>query len=104
MRWVGFKAQSLRAQHDSAGTERQRLRFASLFHLPRQLDQKRCQNPNLLCGEIGFRHNCEAVGRSGLGDGSVSSKQTMATGGQIETDGRPMRYGKLTGTAVGLLP
>ena len=43
------------------------------------------------CGEIGFQHKCEAVGSSGLGDGSVSNKQIMATGGYMETDAGPMR-------------
>ena len=55
------------------------------------------------CGEIGFQHNCEAVRISGLGDGSVSSKQTMATGGHMESDAGPMRSEKLTCTAAGLL-
>ena len=40
---------------------------------------------------IGFRNNCEAVESSGLRDGSVSNKQTMAIGGHMETDAGPMR-------------
>ena len=42
-------------------------------------------------GEIEFQHSSEAVGSSGLGDGPVSSKQTMATGGHIEADAGSMR-------------
>ena len=43
------------------------------------------------CDEIGFQHNFEAVGSSGLEDESVSSKQTMATGDRMETDAGSMR-------------
>ena len=58
--------------------------------LPHALNMSTVDQGGLLWGDW-VQHNCKAVERSGLGEGSVSSKKTIATGGHMETDAGLMR-------------